>query len=206
MQPLKPSHHFAPRGGSADRRLSAESIPIEAEASAIFLDEGKPLVDFAAYWRIVRKHYRLVIAMLAGVVTLTMVKVMTETPLYEAETTIMIEPSAHGGGTDTLENLVQIEAAANNSDQYYKTQCAILQSRGLAANVIKALGLEHNVNFAGKAPAPGLFASIYKRLSGGAHRKDKPVKTQRLAPHIIFRSNLSLFMGRLEDVSVRRSR
>jgi LacI family transcriptional regulator len=36
--------------------------------------------------------------------------------------------------------------------------------------------------------------------------KDKPVKTQRLAPHIIFRSNLSLFMGRLEDVSVRRSR
>jgi succinoglycan biosynthesis transport protein ExoP len=182
MQPLKPSHHFAPRGGSADRRLSAESIPIEAEASAIFLDEGKPLVDFAAYWRIVRKHYRLVIAMLAGVVTLTKVKVMTETPLYEAETTIMIEPSAHGGGTDTLENLVQIEAAANNSDQYYKTQCAILQSRGLAANVIKALGLEHNVNFAGKAPAPGLFASIYKRLSGGAHRKDKSVKTHSEAP------------------------
>ena len=34
--------------------------------------------------------------------------------------------------------------------------------------------------------------------------KDKLAKTQRLAPHIIFRSNLSLFMGRLEDISSRR--
>jgi hypothetical protein len=45
-----------------------------------------------------------------------MVRVMSETPLYEAETTIMIEPSAQGGGTHTLENLVQMEAAANNSE------------------------------------------------------------------------------------------
>jgi LacI family transcriptional regulator len=36
--------------------------------------------------------------------------------------------------------------------------------------------------------------------------KDKQVKTQKLAPHIIFRSNLSLFLGRLEDVPVRKSR
>jgi len=90
--------------------------PIETEASPIFLDEGQPLVDFPAYWRIIRKHYRLVIAMLAGVVTLTMIKVMTETPMFEAETTIMVEPAAQSGGTDTLENLVQIEAAANNSE------------------------------------------------------------------------------------------
>lgn len=163
---MEPSRYFVRRTGG----LPVEA-PIETEASPIFLDEGQPLVDFAAYWRIIRKHYRLVVAMLAGVITLTMVKVMTETPLYEAETTIMIEPSAQGGGTDTLENLVQIEAAANNSDQYYKTQCAILQSRGIAASVIKTLGLEHNANFAGKPAAPGLFASIIKRFNGAMHRK-----------------------------------
>jgi hypothetical protein len=118
---MEPSRYFVRRTGG----LPVEA-PIEIEASPIFLDEGQPLVDFAAYWRIVRKHLQLVVAVLAAVVTLTMIKVMTETPLYEAETTIMIEPSAQGGGTDTLENLVQIEAAANNSDQYYKTQCAIL--------------------------------------------------------------------------------
>jgi LacI family transcriptional regulator len=36
--------------------------------------------------------------------------------------------------------------------------------------------------------------------------KDKPVKSQRLAPHVIFRSNLSLFTARLADVPVQRTR
>ena len=171
---MEPSRYFVRRTGG----LPVEA-PIETEASPIFLDEGQPLVDFAAYWRIVRKHVRLVVAVLAGVVTLTMIKVMTETPLYEAETTIMIEPSAQGGGTDTLENLVQIEAAANNSDQYYKTQCAILESRGLAASVIKALGLEHNPSFAGKPVSPGLLTTIFSRLNGAVHRKT--ARNQRAA-------------------------
>ena len=100
-----------------------------------------------------------------------MIKVMTETPMYEAETTIMMEPSAQSGGTDTLENLVQIEAAANNSDQYYKTQCAILESRGLAATVIKTLDLEHNANFAGKPSTPGLFANLMKKFRRAMHEK-----------------------------------
>ncbi|HEY1851930.1 MAG TPA: polysaccharide biosynthesis tyrosine autokinase [Candidatus Binataceae bacterium] len=163
---MEPSRYFVRRTGG----LPVEA-PIETEASPIFLDEGQPLVDFPAYWRIIRKHYRLVIAMLAGVVTLTMIKVMTETPMYEAETTIMVEPAAQAGGTDTLENLVQIEAAANNSDQYYKTQCAILESRGLAATVIKKLDLEHNVNFAGKPATPGLFANLTKKFRRAIHEK-----------------------------------
>ena len=32
--------------------------------------------------------------------------------------------------------------------------------------------------------------------------KDKPVKTHRLAPHIILRSNLPLFVSRLADVPI----
>jgi polysaccharide biosynthesis transport protein len=172
---MEPSRYFVRRTGG----LPVEA-PIETEASPIFLDEGQPLVDFAAYWRTVRKHYRLVIAVLVGVVTLTMVKVMSETPLYEAETTIMIEPSAQGGGTDTLENLVQIEAAANNSDMYYKTQCAILQSRAIAASVIKALGLEHNPAFAGKPTTAGFFARLEKKLTRAmnkrAARSQRPIE------------------------------
>jgi polysaccharide biosynthesis transport protein len=175
---MEPSRYFVRRTGG----LSVDA-PIETEASPIFLDEGQPLVDFQAYWRIIRKHLRLVVSILAAVVTLTMIKVMTETPLYEAETTIMIEPSAQGGGTDTLENLVQIEAAANNSDQYYKTQCAILESRGLAASVIKRLGLEHNPIFAGKPTSPSLFATIFERFGGAVkRRKAQAQKLVQLLP------------------------
>jgi capsular exopolysaccharide synthesis family protein len=164
---MEPSRYFVRRTGG----LPVEA-PIETEASPIFLDEGAPLVDFGAYWRIVRKHYRLVIGVLVGVVTLTMVKVMSETPLYEAATTVMIEPSAQSGGSDTLENLVQIEAAANNSDQYYKTQCAILQSRAIAAGVIKTLGLEHNPAFAGVPVKIGLFTKLERKITGALHRHD----------------------------------
>jgi len=164
---MEPSRYFVRRTGGG---LPVEA-PIETEASPIFLDEGRPLVDLPAYWRIVRKHYRLVIAIMAAVITVTMVKVMLQTPMYEAQTTIMIEPSAQSGGTDTLENLVQIEAAATDADSYYKTQCAILQSRGLAADVIKTLGLEHNVSFAGKPAKPGLLAGIIKRFHGAIDRK-----------------------------------
>jgi LacI family transcriptional regulator len=39
----------------------------------------------------------------------------------------------------------------------------------------------------------------FETLLGHLMEKDKPVKTHRLAPHIIFRSNLSLFVGRLTD-------
>ena len=46
----------------------------------------------------------------------------------------------------------------------------------------------------------------FETLLGCLLAKDKPVKPQRLAPHIIFRSNLSLFMGRLEDIPVRKQR
>ena len=174
---MEPSRYFVRRTGG----LPVEA-PIETEASPIFLDEGAPLVDFVAYWRIIRKHYRLVIAVLVGVVTITMVKVMSETPLYEAATTIMIEPSAQGGGTDTLENLVQIEAAANNSDQYYKTQCAILQSRAIAARVVRALGLEHNPIFAGTPAKVGFFSKLEKKISGAWHKRSARGRAVLLPP------------------------
>jgi len=62
-----------------------------------------------------------------------------------------------------------------------------------------------------------VFATLYQRpysqgkiafetLLGHLMAKDKPVITQRLAPHIIFRSNLSLFTARLADVPVQRAR
>ena len=174
---MEPSRYFVRRTGG----LPVEA-PIETEASPIFLDEGAPLVDFAAYWRTIRKHFRLVIAVLAGVVTLTMIRVLGETPLYEAATTVMIEPSAQSGGTDTLENLVQIEAAANNSDQYYKTQCAILKSRSIAARVIRALGLERNPVFAGTPAKLGFFSKLEKKITGAMHKRGARGRSVLLPP------------------------
>jgi succinoglycan biosynthesis transport protein ExoP len=158
---MEPSRYFIRRNGGVPMEA-----PIETEASPVFFDEGQPLVDVWRYWRTIRKHLRLIIAMVVGVITLTAVKVMTQTPIYTAETTIMIEPQASQGGSDALENLVSIEAAAENSDQYYKTQCAILESRGLAASVIRTLDLTHNPAFAGKTAQPGAVEQLGANVKG----------------------------------------
>jgi polysaccharide biosynthesis transport protein len=158
---MEPARYFIRRNG-----VPQTQAPIEIEGSAVFFDDGRPLVDVWRYWRTMRKHLRLIIAVTLGVVILTAVKVMTQTPVYTAETTIMIQPQASDGGSDALENLVSIEAAAENSDQYYKTQCAILESRGLAASVIRTLGLEHNSAFAGEDARPDTVAQLGSNLTG----------------------------------------
>jgi polysaccharide biosynthesis transport protein len=158
---MEPSRYFIRRNGGVPMEA-----PIETEASPVFFDEGQPIVDVWRYWRTIRKHLRLIVAMVVGVITLTAVKVMTQTPIYTAETTIMIEPQASQGGSDALENLVSIEAAAENSDQYYKTQCAILESRGLAASVIRTLDLTHNPAFAGKTAQPGAVEQLGANVKG----------------------------------------
>jgi uncharacterized protein involved in exopolysaccharide biosynthesis len=143
------------------RRSEMPTAPeIEAEARPIFLDETEPLIDVSRYWRTVRKHLRLAIAVTVGCLALTAIHTMTETPIYTAETTIMIEPAATEGSS-TLENLVELETAVANSDQYYKTQCQVLQSRNLAAHVIRDLGLQHNPNFAEPRHKPGLLSQIW---------------------------------------------
>ena len=136
---------------------------IEAEARPVFLDETEPIVDIWRYWRTVRKHLRLAIGVAIASLVLTAAHVMMETPIYTSQATIMIEPNAADGGS-MLQNLVELEVAANNSDQYYKTQCSILKSRNLAISAIRNLDLTHNPAFTGKPRSPGLFTRLF---SGG---------------------------------------
>ena len=127
---------------------------IEAEAWEIPSAENEPLVEIRRYWRVVRKHLRTVIGVTLAALILTAIRLIGETPIYTAETTILIEPNAESGSS-TLESLIEIETAAANADQYYKTQCAILQSRNLAAEVVSDLALDKDATsvLSGISPA-----------------------------------------------------
>ena len=162
------------------RRGDVPALPpdIEAEARPIFADDSEPLVDFRRYWRIVRKHLRLVIAAVVAALVITAVRIISTPPTYTAETTVMLQPAA-AEGSNTLENLVEIETAAYNSDQYYKTQCAILESPNIAIDVIRRLDLLHNPDFNGSGQAkPGAFAQLWSgglgRISQVFSNNDKP--------------------------------
>lgn len=143
--------------------------PIETEAAPVFPDEGESLIDIRAYWRTVRKRIGLIAAITLAALIATAVHVEDETPTYTAETTILIEPNASMSGENTtLANLVEIEEAAANADQYYKTQCAILQSRKLAISVIRKLDLQNNPIFSPRSAGAGLFASLWPHLHHAA--------------------------------------
>ena len=147
----------------------AELLPVdvvEAEARPVFPDETEVLIDVSRYWRTVRKHLGLALAIVLVAVVLALLHVMSETPIYTAETTIEIEPNA-GRGSNGLENLVEVETAAANADQYHKTQCTILQTRKLAIEVIRDLGLGHNPVFAGTPHKPGPLTRFWSSATGG---------------------------------------
>ncbi len=146
------------------RRLPSPESTIDRELSPVFVDPTEPLIDVWSYWRTLHKYVRVIAAVALGVIMLTALHVATATRMYIAETTVLIQPNPPGG-SDNLQNLLEIEAASMNSDQYYKTQCAVLESRNLAASVIKLLDLAHNSAFIEQPRAPGTFSRLWSRVT-----------------------------------------
>jgi polysaccharide biosynthesis transport protein len=146
------------------RRLPPPENTIDTELSPVFVDPTEPLIDVWSYWRTLHKHVRLIAAVALGVIMLTALHVATATRMYTAETTVLIQPNPPGG-SDSLQNLLEIEAASMNSDQYYKTQCAVLESRNLAASVIKLLDLAHNSAFTEQPRPPDMFSQLWSHMA-----------------------------------------
>jgi capsular exopolysaccharide synthesis family protein len=141
-----------------------ETSEIETEAHQLFVDDGEPLIDFARYYRILRKRQRIIIAFTIVVMIMAVVHIISTRPVYTAETTVMLSP-ATGEGSSTLANLVEIETAAYTAEQYYKTQSELLESPTIAADVIRHLGLMHRPTFI-EDESNGPFARLSSAING----------------------------------------
>ena len=121
-------------------------------------EEGR--IDFHQYWRTVSKHLSMIVAIFAGVTLLTMIRVLMETPLYTAQSTILIKPGTPQiFGTQVLGG--DNSESGDQSDfyeNYNKTQYEILKSRSLAVSAIKGDGLEKTLT-SGGGKSPGLISS-----------------------------------------------
>jgi succinoglycan biosynthesis transport protein ExoP len=127
-------------------------------------DEGR--IDFNQYWRIVRKHLSMIIAIFAGVTLLTAIRMLMETPLYTAEATILIKP----GTPQVFGNQMQADSSEGAEqgdyyDNYNKTQYEILKSRSLAVSAIRNYGLEKTLTSGGQKSDPGWFSSARMAVS-----------------------------------------
>jgi capsular exopolysaccharide synthesis family protein len=139
---------------------------IEAEFAPSFFEDEVTKIDLWVYWRLVRKRLRLIAAVVAGATFVTLLHLMMTTPIYTAQTTIMILPKAPSG-IDPAAALIEIEASYDGSD-YFKTQSEILKSKTLAASVVRNLGLNRNTAFTGIG-RPGLFTAMIGGLRQRLH-------------------------------------
>ncbi|HEV3112932.1 MAG TPA: polysaccharide biosynthesis tyrosine autokinase [Candidatus Binataceae bacterium] len=95
------------------------------------------------YWLIVRKHLRLVLAVVIGAITLTGVALMLMRPLYTSQALLLIERNAPQ--VLDIRQALPEPMMADDYD-YYKTQYELLKSRTLAAHVIRDQALEADLS------------------------------------------------------------
>jgi succinoglycan biosynthesis transport protein ExoP len=124
------------------------------------MGEGIGLYDC---WRILKRYRRLIFALVATALLLTVVVVLLVTPNFVATSTLLIEPEP--AQVLDVRELIS-EAGSTDDHDYYKTQYDLLKSRDLAAGVIQDLKLENTELLGGGGPR-GLLShleSLYGRL------------------------------------------
>ena len=106
------------------------------------------------YWVVIRNHLKFVIFLSLAAVGLTGLIVFNLTPVYTAQSTLLIEPQM----PMVLDTKEPVVATATLPDlDYYKTQYDILRSRSLAVNVIKELNLADQALFTRNEATKGLI-------------------------------------------------
>lgn len=149
------------------------------------------------YWRTVCRHWKLILTCAAVAVLATGLYVLLKTPLYTAEAKILIERR-----TPQILDVRDIVADGLGGEEsnYYRTQQEILQSRALAVDVIRELGLDRNPVFTGEGEkADGLIGralSWLRATIGGLVRRSAPQQPSDdgsgVAPEIVDRYLASL--------------
>ena len=149
----EPSSYLVPNANhSLPAEMNARALGAFALVPGAFTEEEE--VDLWEYWRSIRKHIRLIIAMFLVTELATFAFLRTRTPIYTSTSTIRIEREA----PEVLESKHENEPD-NDIESFYKTQYEMLRSRSLAARVIRDLGLEHNATFTGADEKPSLTST-----------------------------------------------
>ena len=144
--------------------------------------EAIPELDFWDFWRVIRKHYRLIGIFFFAVVVIVCVGTLLMTPIYTAETTLLIEEKV-----PQVTDIRQVfsESFGTEKHDYYLTQAGILRSPSLAAQVIQEQGLGSNKIFTGEEKT-GVAAALWSWVPGirsfaGIEADDPTATVRKLA-------------------------
>jgi polysaccharide biosynthesis transport protein len=191
--------------------IAPSSVPLpfpsgreEAEVlikPGVVQDDGISLRD---YWRVIRRRLWLIVITCFGIVLATALVVLRMTPIYTAETTLLIERQA----PQVLE-IREVLPEPLGADEYdfYKTQYEILKSRTLAAWSIQEQGLEAHSLSSREGRENGFVARLWAEARGWAGRLFAPApKPEGENPLGVKSALVDSYMGMLEIKPVPRTR
>jgi succinoglycan biosynthesis transport protein ExoP len=142
-------HDLAPHTLRPHFREAIGRDPYEDHFSDLpaFEEPEEPGLDFEKYWSIARNHLSLILTLFSLTFLFFACRTFAETPLYTAETVLLVKQRVPDMLSKPEEGSFVDE---NYSDNYYKTQNSILESRSLAATVVRDLDLGHDRVFLGE--------------------------------------------------------
>lgn len=114
----------------------------QTEISQFQTSRQESEMDLRVYWNIVWREKWGVIGLCAIVGLLTLVVVLNMTPVYRATATLLIE--AKQANVVSIQEVYGIDSTQR---EYFATQFEILNSRALAENVIRDMGLDKHPEF-----------------------------------------------------------
>jgi polysaccharide biosynthesis transport protein len=164
------------------RRTAVPEDSDPADNRVNFFDDDEGRIDFNQYWRTIRKHLSMIVAIFVAVTLLTLIKLLMETPMYTAQATILIKPGTPQiFGNQVSNNNEDNDGQTDDYETYNKTQYEILKSRSLAASAISDEGLEKVLMPNAGKPRVGWLGSVKHFIKGlfGRSASNQPVP----APH-----------------------
>jgi len=122
-------------------------------------DRAEP--EFWDFWRVIRKHTRLIVLFFFAVVATVGAGTLLMTPIYTSESTLLIEEK--GPQVVDIKQVLTETIGGTDKHDYYETQYEILKSVSLAAQVIRDQRLGNNKVFTGEEKI-GIAAALWASL------------------------------------------
>jgi capsular exopolysaccharide synthesis family protein len=134
-----------------------------------------------------RKNWAIVVGIAVAVTLAVTFYTLSQTKIYQAEATILFDPSPPRPLGQKVEAVVEMGAGNYwNNQEYYATQYKVITSRKIAQAVVSDLGLQHDAAFlAGAPPGKVMPARTVEEEAAAlvliARIRVEPVKDSRLA-------------------------
>lgn len=122
------------------------------------------------YLFVVLKRKWLILSLCLVVTSLVAIQMFRQPSIYEAATTIRIEPRKQ-----SVLQTKDFTLNAQPDQNFWGTQIKLLESPSLARQVALSLDLQHNPTFFGGQAQGGIFAALKRMVSGDPKRQGGPL-------------------------------